>query len=126
MSKKIFENVFQINNPSEAVCKLVGVADPHWTLAIQVYQPTDNNLFLQFGHVAYFSGRTAWKGAEFRIAGRSEYHDFIKDFSEEMKKQLENYYLFVASTSDGMEINIIAAHANRSDDGELIPYNLTE
>jgi hypothetical protein len=117
-------NVFGIAKADQCVCKLVGISDPHWTMAIQVVAPDSSkeSLFLQFPHVAYFSGRTIWKGANFHIASPSEYEDFTKEMSKEILNKADDYHLFIAETSDAMRVLIFAAAAARSDNATLIPY----
>jgi hypothetical protein len=125
MNQTIGDNIFNITDAEDCICKLVGVANPHWTLAISVINPSTpkDELFLRFPHAAFFSGRTAWKGANFRIATPDEFQKFAAEVSEEFLKKAEDYFLFIVQTSDNIQIQILASSGSRSDTDDLVPYN---
>jgi hypothetical protein len=113
-------NIFGLPDPDNWSCETQNLTKGHGLLTIRLSnQNVESHIKeLHFQHVSYYSGWTAWKGANFRIAPQAEYLNFVRGSlpkfaamsDEDLMKQGNMQYnrLFICETSEKGLIYVLA------------------
>ena len=124
-------NILKLANPSLWYCEVTHLARGHGELVIKLMNKKiqDEYRELQFVHVNYFSGWTAWKGADFRFGTDVEYVKLIRQATERFQKLSDEEILetppfdynrlFICKTEYGDLIYFVA------DGGRILDTNRT-
>lgn len=110
-------NIFKLSKPDDWICKVIDLAPGHGFLTVELTNSEETSK-LRFSYVDYFSGWTAWKGADFRIGTENEYINTIHQVAPRYKlisqsdllemHPFDTSKLYICRTVNGDQIYIIA------------------